>query len=155
MKVAFEKSKSRFDFSAWFKCVIVALGLIIVAYFIELSNALLFSTAVSNWVKLVYYVGLTFIIGSIIWLILYISPRLFRSLLSSDSTKQPQSQSQQAPIQTATNQQPAQTYPSTSKTEPASAAQVHWVPVYPETPAPSYEETESEKLRREFRNRSF
>ncbi len=151
MKVALEKHKSRIDVNAWFKCVIVAVGLIVVAWFIEQSNALLFSSSGSPWVKGVYYVGLTFIIGSIIWLILYISPRLFRSLFSNTAITETKPAQTQPPVDT--NPQPTQTMPP--KTEPAPAsAQVRWIPVYPETPT-AHEETESEKLRREFRNRTF
>jgi hypothetical protein len=151
MKVAFEKYKSRVTINTWFKCVIAAFGLIIVAWFIELSNSLLFSTSVSAWVKGVYYVGLSFIIGSIVWLILYISPRLFQLLFGDNNaeTKPIAQQPQQTP---PTITPPIQ--PAAPKTEAAPESQIRWIPVYPEAPA-AHEESESEKLRREFRNRTL
>jgi hypothetical protein len=154
MKVALEKYKNHFEITAWFKCVIVALGLIIVAYFIELSNSLLFASSESAWVKGVYYVGLTFIIGSIIWLAIYISPKLLQSIISTPAAQTKPAQTQQAPPQETAA--PIMQAPAPPKTEPASPnVQVRWVPVRPETQAVPEEESDSEKLRREFRNRSF
>jgi hypothetical protein len=156
MKVAFEKYKNHIDISAWFKCVIVAFGLIIIAYLIQLSNSLLFSSSVSVWVKGVYYVGLTFIIGTIVWLAIYISPRVLRSLITTSPVETKPAQTQQAtPSQPETKMRPAQDpVAAAPKTEAASEPQVKWIPVYPEAPA-AHEESESEKLRREFRNRTL
>jgi hypothetical protein len=154
MKVALEKYKNHFEITAWFKCVIVAFGLIVVAYFIELSNSLLFASSESAWVKGVYYVGLTFIIGSIIWLALYISPKLLQSIISTPAAQTKPAQTQQTPPQETAA--PIMQAPVPPKTEPTSPnVQVRWVPVRPETQAVPEEESDSEKLRREFRNRSF
>ncbi len=151
MKVAFEKYKSRVTINTWFKCVIAAFGLIIVAWFIELSNSLLFSTSVSAWVKGVYYIGLSFIIGSVIWLILYISPRLLQYIFGDTNaeTKPITQQPQQTPLTITPLVQPV-----APKPEAAPESPVRWIPVYPEIPA-AHEESESEKLRREFRNRTL
>jgi hypothetical protein len=150
MKVAFEKYTKHLDINAWFKCVIIALGLIIVAWLIEASNALLFSSTESIWVKAIYYVGLTFIIGTIIWVILYISPKILQLVLSGKDKGTPPNQ------QSTTEENPQPTRVLPPKTEsPPPGVQVRWIPVYPETPLSAKEETEAEKLRREFRSRGF
>ncbi len=137
---------------AWFKCIIIAFALIIVAWIIEASN-LLFSNSSSAWVILVYYVGLTFIIGSIIWLALFVLPPLIQNTLGTKN-------SQTSPAQPSQQQASPAPEPKTPviyvKREPESQApiQVQWVPAKQQAPV-NAEETESEKLRREFRNRGF
>jgi len=137
---------------AWFKCIIIAFALIIVAWIIEASNAL-FTGSGSAWVVLVYYIGLTVIIGSIIWLILYVSPNLIQSLIKTTTTN-PQKPTQ-TPEPQENNPQPPQTqYVTVKRPETAAPVQVKWVPVRQDTP-PMQDETDSERLRREFRNRGF
>jgi hypothetical protein len=126
------------------------LGLIVIAWIIEVSNALLFSTD-SVWVKAVYYVGLTFIIGSILWLVFYVSPKLLELLLGVVHVQAKPAQTQQN--QPPENRVPAATEDFSVKNLPASI-KVKWVPVSQEAPA-AYEESESERLRREFRGQGL
>ena len=130
--------------------MIVAFALIIVAWIIEASNAL-FTNSNSAWVILVYYIGLTFIIGSIIWFILYVSPNLIQSFRTSSNHI--------PPVQTrepsANNNESLQTHYVTVKRSEASApVQVEMVPISKDVP-PGQDETDSERLRREFRDRGF
>ncbi|MGD6933211.1 MAG: hypothetical protein ACQCN5_03300 [Candidatus Bathyarchaeia archaeon] len=121
-------------------------------WIIEASN-LLFSNSSSAWVILVYYVGLTFIIGSIIWLALFVLPPLLQNILGTKN-------SQTSPVQPS--QQQVQPVPEPKapviyvKKEPESQSpvQVQWVPVRQQALVDEGE-TESEKLRREYRNRGF
>jgi hypothetical protein len=123
-----------------------------VGWIIEASN-LLFSNSSSAWVILVYYVGLTFIIGSIIWLALFVLPPLLQNILGTKN-------SQTSPVQPS--QQQVQPVPEPKapviyvKKEPESQSpvQVQWVPVRQQALVDEGE-TESEKLRREYRNRGF
>jgi hypothetical protein len=111
---------------------------------------LLFSTD-SVWVKVVYYIGLTFIIGSILWLVFYVSPKLLELLLGAVHVQAKPAQTQQN--QPPENNVPAATEDFSVKSVPASI-KVKWVPA--NQPAPStYEESESERLRREFRNQGL
>ncbi len=122
------------------------------AWIIEASNVL-FSGYDSAWVILVYYVGLTFIIGSIIWLILYVSPKLLQNTIgtSKNQITPPQPQEDQP-----SRNPPSQTEDFSAKktSPPPPPVQIKWAPAPPEVPA-AEEESDSEKLRREFRNRTF
>lgn len=95
-----------------------------------------------------YYVGLTVIIGSIIWVILYVSPSLIQTVLNSKNKTAPPPFQE---AQTSSLPMPPKEYPAAVAEPPAP--QTRWVPVQQASVVD--EETESEKLRREFRNRSL
>jgi hypothetical protein len=124
--------------------------LIIVAWIIEASNAL-FTNSTSAWVILVYYVGLTFIIGSIIWFILYVSPNLIQSFRTSSNQTQPVQT--QEPTENNT-ESPQTQYVAVKRSEASAPVQVEMVPVRKDVPL-GQDETDSERLRREFRDRGF
>jgi hypothetical protein len=120
-----------------------------VAWLIQASNAL-FNGSATAWVIAVYYVGLTFIIGSLIWLVLYVSPSLIQTVLGTkNKTSTP-------PIQ----ELPISNLPLPPKDvavkapESPAPVQTRWVPIQPEA-VMADEESDSEKLRREFRTRKL
>jgi hypothetical protein len=125
----------------------------VVAWLIEFSNTVLFSTSDSAWVQTVYYIGLTFIIGSIIWLIIYVSPKLLQTAFGAkNSLTQPPQPPQENP---PNKQPPPQTEALVVKNEASSSSiQVQGVSAGKEADSGG-ELSESEKLRREFRNRGF
>jgi hypothetical protein len=118
-----------------------------VAWLIQASNAL-FNGSATAWVITVYYVGLTFIIGSIIWLILYVSPNLIQTVIGTKN------KTTSAPAQEpAVTNLPLPPKDVAVKTpESLAPVQTRWVPIQPETVLAD-EESDSEKLRREFRTR--
>ncbi|XHH08387.1 MAG: hypothetical protein ACFCUE_12560 [Candidatus Bathyarchaeia archaeon] len=150
LKATVDKAKKQLNIYAWFKCIIAAFALIIVAWIIQASNTL-FNGSATAWVISVYYVGLTVIIGSIIWLIIYVSPNLIQTL-TGPKNKTVTLVTVQEPPASNLPMPPKEVPVTTFKSAMPTQAQV--VPASQEAPVVE-EESESEKLRREFRNRRF
>jgi hypothetical protein len=119
-----------------------------VAWLIQASNAL-FNGSATAWVITVYYVGLTFIIGSIIWLILYVSPNLIQTVIGTKNKTTSPSTTQE-PVVTNLPLPPKDVAVKTP--ESLAPVQTRWVPIPQEAPVVD-EESDSEKLRREFKTR--
>jgi hypothetical protein len=145
IKADFGKFTQSRSFKQWFKCIYIAAALIIAALLYYGVNSILTLT-VDPLTKLLYLLGMVFALGSVIWLLAYVFPKVFHEVFGMIGVKGSESEGN---------------LPSKKEKVPNEAAKNVKVkeenkkaPMNQEAPQPE-EESDSEKLRNEFKNRKL
>ncbi len=131
-------------FKQWLKCIYIAAAFIAVAL-LYYAIASILSSTFDPAIKLLSLLGMVFALGSAFWLLAFVFPKAFQVVFQLIGIKGSKAEenlpSQKEPIQN----------------EPAKKAEaqeeLNQTPI--NQPPQTEQETEAEKLRREFKNRKF
>ena len=78
IKVVLGKYAKSLNFKQWFKCVYIAAALIIIAFLYHVADSIITSAVDPVWLKSLYLLGMIFVLGSVIWFLAFVSPKLFQ-----------------------------------------------------------------------------
>ena len=112
----------------------IAVALIVVAFLYHVADSII-TSSIDLWLKVLYLAGMTLAIGSVIWVLAFVSPKFFQvfsQMVNSNDQKE----------KDAVNEDSFVRIENSRKKEQSSVAKVA-----------VEEESESEKLLREFKNR--
>ncbi len=144
IKVGLGKNANSSGFKQWLKCMYIAAAFIVVALLYYVIASILSST-VDPLIKLLSLLGMVFALGSVLWLLAFVFPKAFQAVFQLMGVKGSKAE-ENLPIQ----KEPIQN-------EPAKKAQtkeeLNQTPI--NQPPQTEEESEPEKLRREYKNRKL
>ncbi len=121
----------------WLRSVFIAVALIIVILLCYFAFTILIS-GIDLWIKVLFIVGLTLLLGSAIWALTFISPKVFEMI--SQSIKADEQEKEKS---------------VKVRNDPSTVDYFGRTQEFSSDNARIDEESESEKLRREFRNRKL
>jgi hypothetical protein len=145
IKADFGKFTQSRSFKQWFKCVYIAVALIVAALLYYSVNSILTLT-VDPLTKLLYLLGMVFALGSVIWLLAFVFPKVFHEVFGMIGVK-----GSEAEENLSTKDVPIKN--ENIKNE-RNKREIKQAPSNQEAPQPE-EESDSEKLRNEFKNRKL
>ncbi len=132
------------SFKQWLKCIYLAAAFIVVALLYYVVASILSST-VDPFIKLFSLLGMVFALGTVIWLLAFVFPKVFYmifQMIGVNSSEEKESlPSQKGQIQN----EPSKKAEAKEETKQASVSQ----------PPQLEEESDSEKLRKEYKNRKL
>ncbi len=121
----------------WLRSVFIAVALIIVILLCYFAFTILIS-GIDLWIKVLFIVGLTLLLGSAIWALTFISPKVFEMISQSIKADE---QEEEKSVKV--------------RNDPSTVDYFGRTQEFSSDNARIDEESESEKLRREFRNRKL
>lgn len=121
----------------WLRSMFIAVALIIVILLCYFAFTILIS-GIDLWIKVLFIVGLTLLLGSAIWALTFISPKVFEMI--SQSIKADEQEKEKS---------------VKVRNDPSTVDYFGRTQEFSSDNARIDEESESEKLRREFRNRKL
>ena len=146
IKVVLGKYAKSLNFKQWFKCVYIAAALIIIAFLYHVADSIITSVVDPVWLKSLYLLGMIFVLGSVIWFLAFVSPKLFQFVFQMVGVKGSEAEEnlsiEDVPIKN-----------ENIKNERIKR-EIKQAPSNQEMPKPE-EESDSEKLRNEFKNRTL
>lgn len=137
IKASFGKNLHSDNLKQWLRSMFIAVALVIVVLLCYFAFSILIS-GIDIWMKVLFIIGLTLLLGSAIWALTFISPKVFEMI--SQSIKADEKEEKKS-IQ--------------FRNDPSKADYSGRTQKFSNGNARIDEESESEKLRREFRNRKL
>jgi hypothetical protein len=127
-------------FKQWLKGIYIAVALIIIAFLFHVADSIITSTVDPLWLKSLYLIGMTFVLGTIIWFLAFVPPKVFQvvfQMIGANDFVEEKSSKENVPFKKEIHKQGNK--PNIGITQKTFQE----------------EESESEKLRREFKNRKL
>ena len=143
--MGFGKYTNSSGFKQWLKCIYIAAAFIVIALLYYVTASILSST-VDPPIKVLSLLGMVFALGSVLWLLSFVFPKVFQvvfqwvGVTGSKDEESLHSQKGQVQVEAAKDAE--------------AKEEIKQAPTNQEAPQPE-EESDSEKLRREFRNRKL